>query len=93
MWRAGRTLRILKGHSAGVGGMALSEDGRRALSASQDNTVNVWNLETGEVHGDVHLRCRCLIALRLPTTGSSIVVGDDSGRVHFLRLEESKAKS
>ena len=28
--------------------MALSADGRRAVSASYDNTLKVWDLETGE---------------------------------------------
>jgi len=41
-------LRVLEGHSYGVVSVALRPDGRRAVSGSQDNTVRVWNLETGE---------------------------------------------
>ena len=42
----GGELRTLKGHASGVDGVALSGDGRRALSASSDQTLKVWNVET-----------------------------------------------
>jgi WD40 repeat protein len=40
-------LRTLKGHSAGVNGVAVTADGRRAVSASPDTTLKVWDVETG----------------------------------------------
>ena len=40
-------LRTLEGHSLSVQGLAVSEDGRRAISASEDYTLRVWDLETG----------------------------------------------
>jgi WD40 repeat protein len=40
-------IRTLEGHSAAVNCVALSPDGRRAVSASEDNTLKVWDLETG----------------------------------------------
>jgi WD40 repeat protein len=44
-------LRTLEGHSWNVTGVAVTPDGKRAVSASADCTLIVWNLETG-----VHLR-------------------------------------
>ncbi|WP_228369600.1 NB-ARC domain-containing protein [Methanothrix harundinacea] len=41
-------LRTLKGHSSWVNAVAVSPDGRRAVSASYDNTLKVWDLERGE---------------------------------------------
>ena len=41
-------LRTLVGHSDPVNGVAVSPDGRRAVSASSDHTLKVWDLETGE---------------------------------------------
>jgi WD40 repeat protein len=40
-------LRTLAGHSGGVKGVALSADGRLAISASADHTLKVWDVESG----------------------------------------------
>lgn len=57
-----------------------------------DNTVKVWELETGEVLAtftcDAGAYC-CACS----DDGKLIVAGDAGGRVHFIRLEEPKAKS
>jgi WD40 repeat protein len=39
--------RILEGHSDSVNGVAVTADGKRAVSASFDNTLKVWDLESG----------------------------------------------
>jgi WD40 repeat protein len=43
VWKleSGRELRTLEGHSAPVNGVALSADGKRAVSASEDKSVKV----------------------------------------------------
>ncbi len=40
-------LRILLGHADRIQGVAVSGDGRRAVSASWDHTLKVWNVESG----------------------------------------------
>jgi len=40
-------IRALKGHSDDVRGVALTKDGRRAVSASVDETLKVWDVESG----------------------------------------------
>jgi len=40
-------LRTLAGHAASVHGVAVTADGKRAVSASWDKTLKVWDLETG----------------------------------------------
>jgi len=42
-------LSTLKGHAGWVHGVAVTADGTRAVSASNDKTLKVWNLETGDV--------------------------------------------
>jgi len=42
-------MRTLAGHSDTVQGVALGAGGRRAVSASSDQTLKVWDVETGEV--------------------------------------------
>ncbi|AFZ00136.1 serine/threonine-protein kinase [Calothrix sp. PCC 6303] len=40
--------RTLKGHSKGVTSIAVSPDGKTLASGSQDKTIKLWNLVTGE---------------------------------------------
>jgi hypothetical protein len=40
-------LRTLEGHSWSVTGVAVTADGKRAVSASGDNTLKVWDLDSG----------------------------------------------
>jgi WD40 repeat protein len=51
LWRAGREStaleRTLAGHEAWVSAVAVTPDGSRAISASDDRTLKVWDLETG----------------------------------------------
>jgi WD40 repeat protein len=45
--RSAGSLRTFEGHADGVTAVALSADGRFALSGSQDNTLRLWDLATG----------------------------------------------
>ena len=40
-------LQTLRGHSDSVHGIAVTSDGKRALSASSDRTLRLWDLNTG----------------------------------------------
>ncbi len=46
--RTGQELFRVRGHTQDVWGLALSPDGRRAASCSDDRTVKVWDVVTGE---------------------------------------------
>ena len=43
----GPLLTVLVGHSYGVAAVALTPDGKQAVSASYDNTLKVWDLGSG----------------------------------------------
>jgi WD40 repeat protein len=76
----------LTGHSSLVRAVAITPDGKQVVSASDDNTLKVWDLESGteiaRFIGEGGLYC-CAVA----PDGVTIVAGEASGRVHFLRLE------
>jgi WD40 repeat protein len=80
----------LHGHSDWIRAVAVTPDGKQAISTLSDNTLNLWNLQTGEViasfTGESLINC-CAVA----PDGVTIVAGDALGRVHFLRLEGMEA--
>ena len=45
----GAVLHTLTGHAGPVDGVAITLDGKRAVSASWDKTLKVWDLTTGAV--------------------------------------------
>jgi hypothetical protein len=82
----GEELRTLSGHSDWVQAVAVTPDGKLAISASDDHTLKVWDLESGEVigafGGDSSMPA-CAVA----PDGVTVVACERSGSVHFLRLE------
>ncbi len=82
----GTELFSLTGHTDSVNAVAITPDGKQAISASGDNSLKLWDLQSREViasfSGDGALNC-CAVA----PDGVTIVAGEASGRVHFLRLE------
>jgi WD40 repeat protein len=69
-----------------VNHVALLADGQRALSASNDRTLKLWDLATEDClstfYGDSPFTC-CAISV----DGRTVVAGDYQGVVHFLRVE------
>jgi WD40 repeat protein len=45
--QTGAARRTLEGHASSVNGVAVTPDGKRAVSASGDHTLKVWDLESG----------------------------------------------
>ncbi|MDB9503668.1 hypothetical protein PN441_11355 [Spirulina major CS-329] len=82
----GQELATLTRHSNWVEAVAITPDGKCAISASMDKTLKLWNLATGEAlatfTGEAEMSS-CAIA----PDGVTVVAGDESGRVYFLRLE------
>lgn len=67
--------------------LSLTPDGHRVISASDDSTLKVWDIESDQIIasfcGDSTLKS-CAIS---PKDGNIIVPGEVSGKIHFLMLE------
>jgi hypothetical protein len=88
----GEEVRTLEGHHTGgvfeegVSAVAVTPDGRYAVSGSSDTTLKVWDLVGGTLVATFRGEGG-LSACAVGSDGQTIVAGDVSGRVHFLRLE------
>jgi WD40 repeat protein len=64
--------------------------GGRAVSASLDGTLRVWDLDSGKALAVMTLDAPVLTVAANPD-GEIIVAGDRSGRVHFFDLVEPES--
>ncbi len=85
-------LRVLEGHSDGVNAVALSADGRIAVSGSVDKTVRVWDLATGQSRA-LEGHSNLVNAVALTADGRTAVSGsgDTTVRVWDLATGQSRA--
>ncbi len=65
---SGRCLKVMQGHTSEIHGLALTRNGRWAISAGEDRTLRLWDAQTG----------RCAYTFRGHTRGvNSVAVGAD----------------
>ena len=76
----------LQGHSHSVNAIAVTPDGKTVISRPHDNTIKIWDLATRKkiatFTGDSNIYC-CAVA----PDGVTILAGEQSGKLHFLRLQ------
>lgn len=82
----GQLIQTFWGHSDTVNRVAIACGGRFAISISDDQTIRVWDIVNGRMRcsfvTDAPLR-HCAVA----SDGITVLAGDTSGVIHFLRLE------
>ncbi len=80
----GESVFTFEGHTKKVLSVTFSDDNKRALSCSADKTLILWDIE----------KCKILNRLAvshevtcLKLIGDKVIFGDDSGILHFLKIE------
>jgi WD40 repeat protein len=80
-----------EGHTSNINSIVVTPNGRLAVSASDDRTIDVWNLESGmeiaTFNTDGAVNSCAIVPVCYDRDGLTIVAGDDAGRVHILCLE------
>jgi WD40 repeat protein len=82
----GKQLHVLSGHTAYVTALGCTSDSRRVVSASMDATVRLWDL-AGSVELAEFVGQSPIHACELAPDDRTIIAGERSGKVHFLRIE------
>ena len=87
----GPLLRILTGHDGGVSAVAVSADGRRAVSGGFDGAVRVWDLEAGTAVHALTGHDGRVWAVAVSADGRRAVSGGFDGTVRVWDLEAGTA--
>jgi WD40 repeat protein len=87
----GPLLRTLVGHTLPVTGIALTPDGRRVVSASEDRTARIWDLESGAAVRTLEGFRRAVTAVAVSPDGAIAVGGLRDGKLAVWRLEDGAA--
>lgn len=74
-----RACRVFIGHTRPVKSIAFSPDGSLLATASDDGTVALWNVTTGQRQASLDCGATCLVAITFSPDGRTLVVatGDD----------------
>jgi WD40 repeat protein len=83
----GAELLTMRGHTGQIHGLALTRDGRRAVSASEDGTVRVWQLATGEQFRVLPGHGAAVLAVAMTADGQGSVSASADGMIRFWDLE------
>ena len=84
----GPLLATLEGHGAGVRAVAVTPDGRRAVSGSDDRTLKVWDLEQGALLATLEGHGAGVTAVAVTPDGRRAVSGSDDRTLKVWDLEQ-----
>ncbi len=72
---------ILPGHTSRVMSIALSPDGQTLASGSEDETIKIWNLQTGKLLRTLSGHVSPVISVTFSPDGQTLASGGQSGRI------------
>ena len=81
--RTGKLERKFDGHTAGVGCVAFSPDGRQVLSGGSDNTLRLWNVQTAKRVREFVGHAGMVTAAVFSADGTRILSGARDGTVRL----------
>jgi len=79
-------LRTLEGHSGAIWSVAISFDGQLLASGSQDTTLKIWNLHTGELLHTFKGYSGTVYSIAISPDGKTIISGNSDGTIKIWDL-------
>jgi WD40 repeat protein len=83
----------LAGHTNRVNSVAVSADGRTAVSGSNDNTVRVWDLDSGLCRASLEDHSGNVLSVALSADGRTAVSGSNDNTVRVWDLVSGLCRS
>jgi len=81
-----RCVHTLPGHSSFVNSLAISPDGKTLASGSWDQTIKIWNLETGEFIGTLTGHSDRVNSVTISGDGKLLASGSSDETIKFWNL-------
>ena len=82
--------KFIAGHTGAVRSVWISNDGKRALSGSDDNTVKVWDLESGRCINTLEGHNNSVYSVCISITGKRALSGSADNTVKIWDLESGR---
>jgi WD40 repeat protein len=83
----------LTGHSQPVNGLSITPDGKRALTASNDTSVRLWDLDSGKQIRTLEGHQNPVKCVQFSADGMSGFSGDSKGTILEWDLKEGKMRA
>jgi WD40 repeat protein len=88
----GRERNRLLGHDSGVRSVSISNDSKTIVSGSEDNTIKVWNRETGELIRTLTGHNNYVNSVSISNDSKTIVSGSGDNTIKVWDLETPEAE-
>ncbi|HEX8999524.1 MAG TPA: TIR domain-containing protein, partial [Blastocatellia bacterium] len=85
-----RPSKVFKGHTAAVWGVAVTPDGQCVISGSYDNTVRVWELDSGRCLATLKGHTGLVRGVAVTPDGRCIVSGSVDNTVRVWELDSGR---
>jgi WD40 repeat protein len=75
-------------HDLWVMALAFSPDGRTLASGGYNHMIRLWNVETGELEGELGSRANPVVGLRAATDGQTVIAAYQDGSVRRIDVSD-----